>query len=215
VIAEKTPNPEAIMFYPQGKDVLGKKAKTKTYTDRYAAGDSLLAISLFKIHGVGGILLGPRHVTVTKEADMEWEFLKPNVELVISQFFAAGLEPIKPEAIELIQDEETAKAASGSDGEDSMETEIMDLIEERVQPFVQQDGGDVQFEKMEKDAADGKFVVYLRMQGACAGCPKSAITLNIQIKQLIKHYFPEVKDVVEWLDPEAGGDESPRAPAGS
>jgi Fe-S cluster biogenesis protein NfuA len=60
----------------------------------------------------------------------------------------------------------------------------------------------------------GKMIVWLRMQGACAGCPKSNITLNIQIKQLVKHYFPEVKDVCEYLDPNEDED-IPRAPAES
>ena len=96
MIAEKTPNPESIMFYPQGKDVLGTGAKTKSYTDKHSAAEtSMLASALFKINGVSGVMLGQRHVTVSKTTDVDWDFVKPNIELVIAQFFAAGLEPIK------------------------------------------------------------------------------------------------------------------------
>ena len=66
-----------------------------------------------------------------------------------------------------------------------------------MKPFVQQDGGDVEFDRIEDN------VVYLKMQGACSGCPKSGITLNIQIKQLIQHYFPDIVDVREAIDPDA------------
>ena len=75
---------------------------------------------------------------------------------------------------------------------------ICDLLEERVQPFVQQDGGDVEFAKY--DVTTG--IVWLKLLGACSGCPKSSVTLNTQIKQLIMHYFPQVKDVMEYHDPD-------------
>jgi len=206
VIAEKTPNPESIMFYPQGQDVLGKAAKTKTFPDKRSAAESLLATSLFKIHGVQTVMLAARHVTVTKNVDIEWDFVRPNVELVMSQFFSAGLEVINPEKIERYSTDPLADETSAATGEEggaeytgdpeNMEAELIQLLEERVQPFVQQDGGDVEFVKVEHN------IVYLRMMGACSGCPKSGITLNIQIKQLIQHYFPTVVDVREWQDEE-------------
>jgi Fe-S cluster biogenesis protein NfuA len=38
--------------------------------------------------------------------------------------------------------------------------------------------------------------VYLKMQGACAGCPSSSATLKNGIEQLLKHYVPEVTEVL-------------------
>lgn len=212
MIAERTPNPESQMFYPQAHDVLGKAAKTISVKDKAQAADlkSLLAMSLFKVHGVHTVMLAARHVTVTKQPDIDWDLVQPNVELVLSQFFAAGLDVIDSKNIERYEDdfarrktevqesesladEEMAKKRAG--GEKNLEAEIIELLEERVQPFVQQDGGDVAFAKIE----DG--VLHLHMMGACAGCPKSGITLNLQIKQLVQHYFPEITDVVEFVDP--------------
>lgn len=197
VIAEQTPNPESKMFYPQGCVVLGEGAKSKSFEDKFVAKDSLLAMSLFRVQGVENVMLAPKHVTVTKNSDADWKFVQSNVEMVMSQFFASNLEPIDKAKIEYINDaskqkREDSDAAAASD---DFETELLQLIEERVKPFVQQDGGDVNFDRYENN------IVFLKMEGACKGCPKSGITLNIQIKQLIQHYFPEVVDVQEAIDP--------------
>ena len=50
-------------------------------------------------------------------------------------------------------------------------------------------GGDIVYKGFE----DG--VVYLHMQGACAGCPSSTATLKSGIENMLKHYIPEVKEV--------------------
>ena len=52
-----------------------------------------------------------------------------------------------------------------------------------------QDGGDIVY----RGYKDGN--VYLALQGACAGCPSSTITLKNGIEGLIKHYVPEVENV--------------------
>ena len=51
------------------------------------------------------------------------------------------------------------------------------------------DGGDIIYEGYK----DG--IVYLQMQGSCAGCPSSTATLKIGIENMLKHYVPEVKEV--------------------
>ena len=48
--------------------------------------------------------------------------------------------------------------------------------------------------------------------GACKGCPSSGVTLQVQAKQLIQHYFPDVKDVLEFND--GANDEIPRPGGG-
>jgi Fe-S cluster biogenesis protein NfuA len=58
-----------------------------------------------------------------------------------------------------------------------------------VRPAVAQDGGDITF----KGFKDG--VVYLNMQGSCAGCPSSTATLKHGVENLLKHFVPEVTEV--------------------
>jgi Fe-S cluster biogenesis protein NfuA len=58
-----------------------------------------------------------------------------------------------------------------------------------VRPAVANDGGDIIYRGFERGT------VFLRMQGACAGCPSSTATLKNGIEQLLKHYVPEVTEV--------------------
>ena len=96
MVAEPTPNPDSIMFYPKNRDVMGDGARTKQHKDKHECVEAPLASALFRVTGVDGVLLGAKHVTVTKKDTMAWDLLKPNIELVMSQFFAAGLDPVDP-----------------------------------------------------------------------------------------------------------------------
>ena len=61
----------------------------------------------------------------------------------------------------------------------------------RIRPSVQEDGGDIKFHGF--DEATG--IVSLEMQGSCAGCPSSSLTLKSGIESMLMHYIPEVKEV--------------------
>jgi len=58
-----------------------------------------------------------------------------------------------------------------------------------IRPSLQADGGDVEF----VDYIDG--VVTVRLQGACAGCPMSQMTLKNGIERVLKEAIPEIKSV--------------------
>jgi len=60
---------------------------------------------------------------------------------------------------------------------------------DKIRPMLQADGGDVEF----VDVQDG--VVTVRLQGACAGCPMSQMTLKNGIEKILKKEIPEVKSV--------------------
>ena len=76
---------------------------------------------------------------------------------------------------------------SGPDGD--IVVQIKELLDTRVRPAVAQDGGDITFHGFDRG------VVYLHMQGACAGCPSSTLTLKMGIENLLRHYIPEVTEV--------------------
>ena len=67
--------------------------------------------------------------------------------------------------------------------------QIKELLDTRVRPAVAQDGGDITFHGFDRG------IVYLHMQGACAGCPSSTVTLKMGIENLLRHYIPEVTEV--------------------
>ncbi|MCG8483549.1 MAG: NifU family protein [Clostridia bacterium] len=70
-----------------------------------------------------------------------------------------------------------------------MEDKIKQALE-KVRPFLQRDGGDVEF----VDYEDG--IVKVRLQGACSGCPGAQMTLKAVIEKILKEEFSEVKEVV-------------------
>ena len=72
---------------------------------------------------------------------------------------------------------------------DKISEKIKDIIDKQVRPAVAQDGGDIIFENFENG------IVYLTLRGACVGCPSSTATLKQGIENLLKHHFPQVKEV--------------------
>lgn len=61
---------------------------------------------------------------------------------------------------------------------------------ENIRPFLQRDGGDVEF----VDYTDDK-VVLVRLQGHCAGCPHAQMTVKQGIEGLLKEQYPEISRV--------------------
>lgn len=68
------------------------------------------------------------------------------------------------------------------------EQKIKDLIE-KIRPYLINDGGDLEFIKYEKN------VVYIKLTGACEGCPMMDITLKDGIEELLKNEIPEIIEV--------------------
>ena len=60
---------------------------------------------------------------------------------------------------------------------------------EKIRPLLQRDGGDVEL----VEVVEG--VVKVRLQGACAGCPMSQMTIKNGIERLLKQEIPEVESV--------------------
>ena len=61
---------------------------------------------------------------------------------------------------------------------------------DKIRPMLQADGGDVELVDVSEDG-----VVTVRLQGACAGCPMSQMTLRNGIERILKKEVPEVKAV--------------------
>jgi Fe-S cluster biogenesis protein NfuA len=75
--------------------------------------------------------------------------------------------------------------------DDTMLKERVEDALNKVRPSLQADGGDV--ELVEVDDSDG--VVKVRLQGSCAGCPMSQMTLKMGIEKILKQNVPEVSRV--------------------
>jgi Fe-S cluster biogenesis protein NfuA len=140
---------------------------------------------------VTGVLFGRDFIAVTIAPGAEWAPLKPQVLALLLDHFvaqaplftAAGADFAVPGEA----DDDTDYGDDPADAE--IVDQIKDLIETRVRPAVANDGGDIIYRGFREG------VVYLKMQGACSGCPSSTATLKNGIEQLLKHYVPEVSEV--------------------
>ena len=178
---EETPNPSTLKFLP-GREVLPNGSVD--FRSEQDAKNSPLAEALFNVDGVVGVFLSDDFITITKRDDKDWHLMKPGLLGVIMEHFTAN-RPV------IISDDENSKSGSSvKDEDDDVVLQIKELLYTRVRPAVAQDGGDIVFE----DFTDGTVTV--QMRGACAGCPSSTATLKMGIENMLRHYIPEVKEVV-------------------
>jgi Fe-S cluster biogenesis protein NfuA len=71
-----------------------------------------------------------------------------------------------------------------------IEHSIKDALEE-ARPYLQKDGGDVEFIRFEEETG----VVEISMTGACRTCPLAIMTLRAGIERIVLEKVPEVKRI--------------------
>jgi len=174
---EDTPNPATMKFLPSRAVV----DAPVDFPDESKAALSPLAQALFHIDGVKAVFFGTDFISVTRDETVEWPTLRPSVLATIMDYFVEG----KP----VMTGEGGTVSSTASDGDSEVVRQIKELLDLRIRPAVAQDGGDVEFDHFE----DG--VVYLRLKGACSGCPSATATLKFGVEQMLRHFIPEVKEV--------------------
>ncbi|KAK2742485.1 hypothetical protein FQN57_005376 [Myotisia sp. PD_48] len=212
-----TPNADALKFKPNTQ-VLPEDfpvSSVEYLTPRstlQAPHPSPLAAKLLNVDGVKSVFYGPDFITITKAADANWAHIKPEVFSLITEAITIG-EPI----VSIVE----AKAGEGrnaSQNEDNVkyneeDQEIVEMIQElletRIRPAIQEDGGDIDFRGYENGN------VLLKLRGACRTCDSSTVTLKNGIESMLKHYLltpgplgisamqiEEVQTVTQVLDEE-------------
>lgn len=189
---EPTPNPESMKFLP-GRQVLdnndGEGAQSSgngfyvTHSDKDEIARSPLAKLLFKVDGVKTVYLGNDFVTVTKFATSQWVHVQTEVFAAIMDHYATG-KPALTDAPEITD-------TTIFDDDDEVVTMIKELLESRIRPAVQEDGGDIRYVGF--DEASG--IVTVKLAGSCVGCPSSSVTLKNGVENMLMHYIPEVTGV--------------------
>ncbi|NMW31823.1 NifU family protein [Altererythrobacter sp. RZ02] len=184
---ETTPNPASLKFLP-GQQVM--PSGTREFTSPEAAEASPLAQAIFDTGEVTLVFFGGDFISVTAAPGVDWSALKPQVVSILLDHFiseaplfvggdASGISVPAEDTMVVEDDPENADVVA----------QIHELLETRIRPAVAGDGGDIAY----RGFKDG--IVYLTLQGACAGCPSSTATLKHGIEGLLKHYVPEVSEV--------------------
>ncbi|OLN95294.1 NifU-like protein [Colletotrichum chlorophyti] len=206
---ENTPNPDAIKFLPNHR-ILPENISTpfieylnprSTIAPPYP---SPLAAQLMNIDGVTSVFYGADFITVNKAADANWAHIRPEIFALITEAVTSG-QPI----VNVAEKKEGAAAADGQElGEevdslayDENDSEVVgmikELLETRIRPAIQEDGGDIEFRGFTDEG-----MVLLKLRGACRTCDSSTVTLKNGIESMLMHYIEEVKGVQQILDQE-------------
>ncbi len=173
---EETPNPATLKFLP-GRVLMTEG--TADFKSEEEASKSPLAHKLFNIDGIKGVFFGSDFITVSKEDPTDWAVLKPSILGAIMEHFLTHQPLFYGEGPEHFSETE----------DDPIVAQIKEILDTRIRPAVAMDGGDIVFDHF----VEG--IVYVRLQGACSGCPSSSATLKSGIENMLRHYVPEVLEV--------------------
>lgn len=175
VRAEMTPNPQTLRFVTNRT----LSEHTAEFKNAKETSTSPLAKKLFGFPWTSGVFIGKDFVTVTKQDWVDWETLAEPLASLIQEHIERG-EPVLHESVK--------QEAQSNDSPDVVR--IKQVLDQEIRPSVALDGGDIVFHKFEAG------IVYLFMQGSCAGCPSSTLTLKQGIEVRLKEAVPSVIEVV-------------------
>jgi NFU1 iron-sulfur cluster scaffold homolog, mitochondrial len=189
-----TPNPESMKFVPgipvlDDRDGTGNGFFVSKNDNPMEILRSPLAKKLFDIEGVKSVYLGTDFVTITKYAEKQWRLIRPELYDVIMAWADSG------EAA--LSDEPILSDTTIFDDDDEVVAMIKELIETKIRPAVQEDGGDIRYVGFEVETG----LVTVKLAGSCVGCPSSAVTLKQGVENMLKHYVREVTSVVALEEP--------------
>lgn len=202
-----TPNENALKFISTDGEMLqdrGSSSLEIRNTDDSLIDHSKLAQRIFlQCPGVESLMIGDDFLTVNKDSMVHWNQIKPGVIDLLTSHLASG-EPAVSEEFHTIEPSGdagynvTPPKFELSEEDEEVSDMIDELIQTRIRPAIQDDGGDIQYRAYDPKTG----TVYLKLQGACKSCSSSEDTLKSGIEGMLKHYVEEVTNVVQILDPE-------------
>ena len=172
----KTPNPNSLKFLPGEKVSLSGPVE---FTEKKQISNDLVR-NILSINGVSGIFLSEDFLSVSKDPKIDWEEIKHIIISFINEYYSDGKKFVY----------DAKKTENLDENYDEIEKKIILILETKIRPAVARDGGDIKF----KEFKNGK--VKVEMQGSCSGCPSSTMTLKKGVENLLKHYIPEVNEVI-------------------
>ena len=195
---QATSDPDTMEFVP-GREVYPEGPIA--FASPEGARKSPLAHRLFELEQVRGVQLNGESVGVTKSPNAEWLTLKPHVLAAIMQHFTSG-QPI------MEQEGQAAGAGNGganggdaaaaaaepetppepeSDAPQELLDQVQELLETRIQPAIEQTGGEIELHSMVGGTLN------LKLGG-------SAFSMLSQVENMLKHYVPEIETVQDYRD---------------
>ena len=176
---QNTPDKNVLNFFPPQRLLPENQAE---FIDSKSLRHSPLAENIFDLGGIKSIFITPDMISVTKLDDANWEDLKPQILAEIMDFITSGED--------IVINKDTNRNI------DDIISSITSLLNARIRPVIQRDGGDIKFCSFEKGT------VYVEMSGNCVGCPYASRTLKDGVERILQTYIPEIKSVKNISDKE-------------
>jgi Fe-S cluster biogenesis protein NfuA len=187
VYAEMTPNPGVMKFVANKRLI---DVDHVEFANIEEAQISPLAAALFNFPFVKNVFISTNFLAVEKYNVVEWDAVTQELR----QFILAHIQEGKPVLTAVPQPKKSDESSDAADvpayAEDGIEARIVEILEEYVKPAVAQDGGNIVFAGYENK------IVKVQLQGACAGCPSSTLTLQQGIKNILQRMLPTLVDDV-------------------
>ncbi len=169
---QQTPNPDTLKFVLGFELVQNGTIEFKSYLE---AKEYPFVQKIFEL-GAELVFFGANFISVKKNSSLEWRQILEEIKNIIKIDFPKNFKAIS------IQKET-------NDNKDEIFKKIEEVLELKIRPAVAMDGGNISL----RSFVDG--VAEVELQGSCAGCPSSTLTLKQGVERMLVHYVPEVKSV--------------------
>ena len=168
---QQTPNPDTLKFVLGLELVQNGSIEFKGYSE---AKEYPFVQKIFEL-GAELVFFGSNFISVKKNSSLEWGKILEPIKNIIKNDFPKNFKAI------------TVKKETSE--KDEIFKKIEEVLELKIRPAVAMDGGNISL----RSFIDG--VAEVELQGSCAGCPSSTLTLKQGVERMLVHYVPEVKSV--------------------
>ncbi len=169
---QQTPNPDTLKFVLSLELVQNGSMEFKNSAE---ANKYPFVQKIFQL-GAELVFFGNNFISVKKNSGTQWNEMSEKIQDIIKNDFPRDFKAI-------IVKKET------SNNKDEIFKRIEEVLELKIRPAVAMDGGNISL----RSFVDG--VAEVELQGSCAGCPSSTLTLKQGVERMLIHYVPEVKSV--------------------
>jgi NFU1 iron-sulfur cluster scaffold homolog, mitochondrial len=186
IYTEQTPNPDTLKFVTSKILYDG----IADFSNRAFANEwSPMANEMYQLPYIQSLVFNKNFISIDKQMDFSWRDIMYEIKDFIKEYLISEKEIVKDGFREMLEKEWQRKKESGEI--DDVKEKIIEIIDQHVKPWIEQDGGGIEFLSYE----NGSVVV--RLYGACSSCSSATVTLKAGVEQILKSMIPEIKEVIQ------------------